>query len=184
MWRGEQGFAPLPCHRPTLSRLGGERWLATMPMVWPIWAQGVGSWAGGGYGLATPWFQVRHAEALIVADQPEEALAVIDEALNAIETGPQHQFRANALVARGDARALLGDKEAAEHDYVAAYDSAAAQHGAGEELHALVHRARLLGAAGQDSDVLDRLTAVLDRIGDEAHPEIIEARELLASATA
>jgi class 3 adenylate cyclase/tetratricopeptide (TPR) repeat protein len=144
-------------------------------------SEGIGNWAGGGYGLATPWFQVRHAEAFIAANEPEAALQIIDQALVAIEAGPQHQFRANALVARGDVRAMLGDRDAAMTDYKTAADAAAAQGGAGEQLHALLHLARLMEKDPGFGDVAQSIRAVLEQIGDETHPEMAEARDLVAA---
>lgn len=143
--------------------------------------EGIGVWTGGGYGLATPWFQVRHAEALIAANRPEAALPLIDRALAAIESGPQHQFRANALVARGDAHVAIGDNDAAKADYRTAAAAASAQGGVGEELHALLHLARI-GDRTTLSEMVSDLEAVLNRVGDEDHPEVAEALALVASA--
>ena len=143
-------------------------------------AEGIGVWAGGGYGLATPWFQVRQAEALIACDRSAEALPILETALAAIDAGPQHQFRANALVARGDVRAMSGDHDGAVADYKDAAADAAAQGGAGEALHAMVHLARLHDPV--PNDIVAEINAVLDQIGAEDHPEVVEARDLIATA--
>jgi hypothetical protein len=97
------------------------------------------------------------------------------------QRNPQPQFRANALVARGDALAMSGDKDAAISDYVAAAEAAAAQGAAGEHLHALLHNARLINQSPGFDDIAQEIGVVLAQIGDETHPEVTEARDLVAA---
>jgi len=134
--------------------------------------EGIAMWTGGGYGLAAPLFQARHAEALVVAGRPEEALAVLVDALGQIDAGPQAQFRAIALVTRGDARLLMGDAARAEQDYWAAETVAAEQGASGERLHAVVRLANLLDASGRLGEARAALDSVIAAIGSEEGAEV------------
>lgn len=141
---------------------------------------GIALWRGGGYGLASPWFECWRAEAQIAAGQAAAGAETAREAARQMQEDGQLQFLAHALTAEADARAALGADKEADALYAQALSTAQQQGSAGFGLHAATQRAELWRRAGRSAAVAGLIEPWLALVDDKAAPMARRAREFLA----
>jgi class 3 adenylate cyclase/tetratricopeptide (TPR) repeat protein len=144
----------------------------------------IGVWTGAfGAGAYTSCFLASRAEALLLAGDPQRALACLAEAQQATRRGECFHL---AEIHRLKARALLQDNPTAIEEAAAELDRAietARRQGARSfELRAAAARYRLLEGCGRAADAREALERAVEGFPSSDWRELIEVRELLAAA--
>jgi tetratricopeptide (TPR) repeat protein len=131
-------------------------------------------------GLLRPTFLAHLAEALLVADRPDEGLAAVKEGFEAAERGLERYYVAELHRLRGELLRRKGDLESAEKSFGAALDFARTQGAKSLELRAATGLARVLQST---SRVPAGRTLLLEIYGwfTEGHEtrDLTQARTLL-----
>ena len=141
---------------------------------------GIALWRGGGYGLASPWFECWRAEAQVAAGQAAAGAETAREAARQMQEDGQLQFLAHALTAEADAQAALGADKEADALYAQALTTAQQQSAAGFGLHAATQRAELWRRTGRGAAVAGLIEPWLALVDDQTAPMARRAREFLA----
>jgi ATP/maltotriose-dependent transcriptional regulator MalT len=134
---------------------------------------------GGLARIAEPEFASMHAEALLVAGRPAEALALAEEVLSFARAGGQRHGEPELYRVQGRAAQALGDAERARALYRRAIASARDMAARLFELRAALDLAELDGLPAL-RDELSSILAAFSRA--EAHPDHQRARRLLDAA--
>jgi ATP/maltotriose-dependent transcriptional regulator MalT len=132
---------------------------------------------GGLAYIAEPEFASMHAEALLLAGRPAEALAVADEVLTLARAGSQRHGEPELFRVQGRAAQALGDGERARMLYRRAITSAREMGARLFELRAALELAALDGVPSVSTE----LSAILVHFSDGAtQPDYQRAQRLLA----
>jgi predicted ATPase len=133
-----------------------------------------------GAALWKPHFIALLAGAREIAGQVEEALALLDEALQIVERTGERWFVAELNRHKGELLLRQGDPEAAEQLYRKALSIAKEQEAKLWELHAAASLARLRRDQGRRAEARDLLAPVYDWFTEGFDtPDLKEAKELL-----
>lgn len=142
--------------------------------------------AGGTY-IAEPEFACMHAESLLLAQQPEEAQAILRSALTVTRADLQQHCQPELYRLQGEAARALGQREPASELFRSAIEGARAMAARLLELRATLALARLDATAEVHAelralvDALEPEAGELQRLGGAEHPDVVAARVLLAA---
>ena len=150
----------------------------------PLIEKGLAGYRAAGVGVSRALRLALHAEALMRAQRPQEALATVDDALEFMR-GKRDMYLAELQRLRGELLRHLHPTQAAEAEtcFVAAREQAVGQDAQSLELRAVLSLARLWRERGRTDDAMREVEAISRRFNEGLDtPDLQEMRMFLSSA--